>query len=74
VIVGLLARTYTATPSLLKVSAVVLATGISIIVVAAIWPGMPYPIPSILALGALGSLVFLTGVRALALNSPRGFV
>ena len=71
VIVGLLARTYTSATSLVKVATWALLTGISTIVVAMFWPN---PIPrSVLALGAIGSVVGLTGVRALAWKSRRGF-
>jgi hypothetical protein len=74
VIVGFLAGMYTPTASRRRVGAVVLATGISIVVVVGIWPGALRPVPaSVLALGALGSVVGFTGVRALAWNSRRGF-
>lgn len=74
VIAGFLARTYTPTTPLHRVGAVVLFTGISIIVAGTIWPGTPSPIPiSVLALGALGSLVGLIGVRVLAWHPRRGF-
>jgi hypothetical protein len=74
VIVGFLARIYTPTTSLRRVSGVAFVSGISIVVVVAMWPGAIRPIPlSVLALGALGSLVGLIGVRALAWRSRRGF-
>ena len=74
VAVGFLAGIYTPTTSLNRVGAVVLATGISIVVVVGFWPGTLRPVPaSVLALGALGSVVGLAGVRALTWNSRRGF-
>jgi hypothetical protein len=74
VIVGFLAHTYTPTTSLRRVGAVVLVTGISIIVVVGIWPGTLRPAPlSVMALGALGSAVGFTGVRAMVWKSRRGF-
>ena len=74
VVVGFLAGVYTPTTSLNRVGAVVLATGISIVVVVGFWPGTLRPVPaSVLALGGLGSVVGLAGVRALAWNSRRGF-
>lgn len=74
VVVGFLAGIYKPTMSLNRVGAVVFMIGFGILVAVAYSSGPLRPIPlSVLALGALGSVVGFTGVRALAWKPRRGF-
>jgi hypothetical protein len=74
VVVGFLAGIYKPTTSLNRVGAVVFMIGFGILVAVAYSSGTLRPIPlSVLALGAFGSALGFSGVRALASKSRRSF-